>query len=957
MDERAVPTGQIHGGRIASSEPPARMSPNRGCPMSDAEAEIAALRKELSERRASEEQWRSLVAMAPDYVAVTDLRGTVQYINRTASGRRPEDVIGTSIFEFVAPDHVERFREHFVAVRHADAPITCEVLGLAGGGRYAWYSMRLGPYRARGTLSGVIVLVTNIDERKQMDDLLRVQRDVAVALSTTDDLDLAMRVLLEELCHLAGIDCAGVYLVEEDTGSLTLVADRGITAAFRAQVARYPPDSPNAVLAKAGAPTFCTTAQTELQQAALLAEGIRAFGTIPVLHRGEAIAALNIASRSYDAIPPAVRGVAEAIAAQLGAVIARLRTAAALRQSESRFRTLFDTVTAAAIILEGDRIQLTNQATARMTGYTHNELLAIKASDLVHPDDRAFVLERQNARFRGKPVPARYEFRVQTKSGQARWVDIAVSVFDAARRQSLVTAFDITDRKLAEDALRESESRYRYLLQAVPVVVYMAEIDPPKFVLIDGALEEFVGYTQQDFYENYALSGETVHPDDRERVFQSYATGLASKRPFAVEYRVIHRTRPRQRWVQARIVPIVDAAGRLLRQVGVAVDITERRETELAFQESEKRYRELVTNLPTGIVVFGPDGTVELSNAGAQRLLNVTERELAGRVASDPALAFVGDDGRALRPEQHPALRVLRTRRPAPPVILGVRRSGAPAGVRLLVGAFPVFDAADALQQVIMSLTDFTELHRAQEEARQHQAPLAHMTRINTMGEMATGLAHEINQPLATITTYAQGGLRQIHEQRCASCDLAQPLEQILAQAQRAGQVIQRLREFTRKHETRRRRLNLNRVVETVVAWTRTEARSRRVAIRLDLHEALPDVAADDVQIQQVLLNLIRNAIEAMNDANVAERRVTIGTRPGEDAGVEVRIADTGPGVPPDIAGEVFHQFFTTKPEGMGMGLAISRSIVEAHRGRLWLERSKRRGATFRFWLPRGTTE
>jgi two-component system sensor kinase FixL len=250
------------------------------------------------------------------------------------------------------------------------------------------------------------------------------------------------------------------------------------------------------------------------------------------------------------------------------------------------------------------------------------------------------------------------------------------------------------------------------------------------------------------------------------------------------------------------------------------------------------------------------------------------------------------------------------------------------------------------------TLHDITDRRRAEDEARQMQDRIAHFGRISTMGEMAAGIAHEVNQPLTAIATYAQACQRLIASGSAEEGDIKVALEQISAQALRAGEVIRRLRTFVKNREVRRELVEANRLLEDVQTLAQTDARHNGVRFILVPAASLPPVQADAVQIQQVILNLVRNSIDAMQETPEPQREIVLRTQLDAEGDVEFMVADRGPGMDESIAEELFNPFFTTKPGGTGLGLSISRSIVRAHGGRLWCSANPGGGARFFFTLP-----
>ena len=266
--------------------------------------------------------------------------------------------------------------------------------------------------------------------------------------------------------------------------------------------------------------------------------------------------------------------------------------------------------------------------------------------------------------------------------------------------------------------------------------------------------------------------------------------------------------------------------------------------------------------------------------------------------------------------------------------------------------ALPILDQTGHVYRIVRVGRDITKRALAEEKARQREAELAHVVRLGTMGEMAAFFAHEVTQPLSAIANYTRGCVRRLHAGIGNREELVAAMEQVYGQAERAGEIIRRLRSFARKQEPRLSIVNVNDLVQDVVSFVGAEARDKGITIRMELGDPMDPVMADRIQIEQVMLNLVRNAIESMNDNNSTRRELTVRTCMTTRTGVEVTVSDTGRGLAPDAAEHVFEPFFTTKANGMGMGLSISRSIIETHGGRLCATPGPEGGAVFTFRLP-----
>jgi C4-dicarboxylate-specific signal transduction histidine kinase len=249
---------------------------------------------------------------------------------------------------------------------------------------------------------------------------------------------------------------------------------------------------------------------------------------------------------------------------------------------------------------------------------------------------------------------------------------------------------------------------------------------------------------------------------------------------------------------------------------------------------------------------------------------------------------------------------------------------------------------------------DVTESVMAEEALNRARSELAHVTRVTTMGELTASIAHEVKQPIAAAVTSAQTALRWLEAQPPELGEVREALSRIVRAGKRAGDVVGRIRALVTKAPPQKDSVEINAAIREVVELARGEAARNGIFVRMDLAEGLPLVQGDRVQLQQVILNLIMNGIEAMSGIGEAPRELLISTRRDGAEAVLVAVADTGPGLTPGALEQLFAAFYTTKPSGLGLGLSICRSIIEAHDGRLWASANEPRGAVFQFTLPLG---
>jgi C4-dicarboxylate-specific signal transduction histidine kinase len=267
----------------------------------------------------------------------------------------------------------------------------------------------------------------------------------------------------------------------------------------------------------------------------------------------------------------------------------------------------------------------------------------------------------------------------------------------------------------------------------------------------------------------------------------------------------------------------------------------------------------------------------------------------------------------------------------------------------LIAMSVPVLLLAAALEE---RRKDLVAHRRAELEAKEQRLQLTHLTRVALLGQLSGALAHELNQPLTAILSNAQAAQHFLAADKIDPAELREILEDIVAEDKRAGEVIRRLRALFKKGETQFQLLDANDLVREALDLAHGDMVTRNIEISTDLSPRLPAVTADRVQMQQVLLNLLLNASEAMSDNPPGERSLTVSTQPLSGGGVQLSVADRGPGIPEDRLPRLFEPFFTTKPQGLGLGLSISRTIVTAHGGRVWCANNPYRGTTFHIALP-----
>lgn len=362
---------------------------------------------------------------------------------------------------------------------------------------------------------------------------------------------------------------------------------------------------------------------------------------------------------------------------------------------------------------------------------------------------------------------------------------------------------------------------------------------------------------------------------------------------------------------------------------------------------------QLLEKLPAGAYVCDPSGLITYCNQRAA--------ELWGRAPrfNDPEDRFCGSfrlysaDGSPIRHDQCWMALALREETNYNNREIIIER---PDGKRLtvLANANPIWNDAGVLLGAVNVLMDITDRKQAEEERRLLRAAFAKRGRLNFAGEIAAGMAHELNQPLTAIINYSEACANLLRSGEASTDEIIAAVEQIAEQGQRAAEIIRRLRGLMRKAPLHQEPVDVHGLIRKAVDYmaTATDAYQERIRLRVEVADSLPKVEVDPVQIQQVLVNVIRNGLEAMSDPGAARRELTIRAEPAADDMVTVTIHDTGLGFAEGVHELLFYPFFTTKPEGMGLGLPISASIIEAHGGRLWATMEAGSGTTFHFTMP-----
>lgn len=573
--------------------------------------------------------------------------------------------------------------------------------------------------------------------------------------------------------------------------------------------------------------------------------------------------------------------------------------------------------------------------------------LAAIIETVIHPDDAASAAAAFERSFAtGERLTM--QWRMRRADGAYRWMAASAEAMrdqDGAIVQWYGMCHDIEDQVLAEQALRRSKQQLEQMIDALPVNVL--SFDPSRqLTYASKRYVDTVGFPGSGALDFEALARDVAHPDDFPIMFGHASEGFATGQPFTNRFRR-RCSDGVYRWIEARAQALFDTDGAIVQWYIVSIDIEEEMQAQEALRERERFLWQLVETLPAMIDCAAPDGEPVYRSQQLRQFLGYELEELDD--LGKPRLTGTLDAG--VHPDD----------------IVGVKRqyahslnSGDPYARRhrlrrydgeyrwVETRAAPMRNADGEIVQWNVICLDIDAEVRAQDDLRLAQERLARASQAASLAELSASIAHEVNQPLAAVVWNSQACQRWLTADP-PNLDRAQTtVDRIIRDANAAADVVSRIRALFKQTVEPRHRASIGQLIADVGRLLADQSHQTRVSVTVDAAPDLPDIPFDVIQVEQVLVNLMRNAIEAM-DGWTAEPRLGVrAVREGDT--VRVEVSDNGPGLL--NSEKVFDAFFTTKQSGMGMGLAISRSIVESHGGRLWVERNDAGGATFAFTLP-----
>jgi PAS domain S-box-containing protein len=624
----------------------------------------------------------------------------------------------------------------------------------------------------------------------------------------------------------------------------------------------------------------------------------------------------------------------------------RKRAVSALRAREEWWRTIFESsnVPMGVTDLSGGRI-IANAATERLLGYSSEELRSMSIAELTYEDDRDSTLPIFDELASGQRKDYHVTKRYRCKDGSIKWLDATVTrVPNPAGGPDLAASVvaDITEQKRIEQELRASEERWRKVFEHAPTGIAMVGQDRRLFAA-NPACERMLGYDESELRQ---MTAADFSFEDERELTRSIHMRLLDGEEQAVRLEKRYRQSNGDIiWGDASLFRVPATGNSPAFVTAMVVDITERKRAEDSLRVSEARWRSIFEHSVVGIGTTDRNRRYLSANPALQEMLGYSEEELRrltlaevthpeDRDATDRGLDAVW--GRR-QESYHIEKRMIRKDRG----VVWVNITAAPV---------PATESNPEFLPAIV--VNVTEQKRAEEQLRVSRAELARVSRLTTMGELTASIAHEVNQPLAAIAASGNACRRWLAGAQPNLDRARDSVDRMIKDAHRASEIITRIRWMTRKAPPAQLPVDIKDVIADVLSFARGELLAKGVSVRLALLESLPGIVGDRVQLQQVMLNLVMNAVEAMASVTDRERVLAIRSQRADDGSPIVTVEDSGLGLDPANTERIFDAFFTTKPGGMGMGLSISTSIVETHGGRLWVSPNLPHGTAFHVKLP-----
>ncbi len=809
--------------------------------------------------------------------------------------------------------------------------------------------------------------------------ILRVQRDLAIGLLSCGDSMECLRLLLDLALELPGFDGGGVYLADRTTGALRLVLHKGLSAEFIDRVTDYPGGSLHARIVASGEMRYAAVDDLPPEVAdSIRAEGLRKCAILPIRSENTVFACLNVASRFWNRISTDLRMALENLIAQTEVALnlirvreeLEMRVAERTAELKAAYTILSEKSTRLELALDaseagvsewilGADVHHWDERVRRIYGFGADEEVTLEGFfERVHPDDRDRLLAEIASIEVPSPSNVRtHEFRIRHPQLGERWIGCRWRLQRDDGGKAVRThgiTFDITRRKLHDEALRISEEKYRRLYESMMDAFASVDLHG-RIIEANQAFQGMLGYSLEELREMnfrditherwYAAEDEIVNSPE---FFERGYSELYEKEYVRKDGSLLP--------VEIRAFLVKDGMGRPVAIWGIVRDVSRRKEAERELLEwnqelerrvseraalllqSEARYRQLSEATFEGIAVT-ENGILLDGNPQLAALHGYELEEMIGR----PVIDFIA-------PESHEEVR-RRIRE-------GYEKSYESLSLRKDGSTFPVESRASmrdwhgrlirvtAIRDLTLVKETIARLHRLQTELR-------HAQQLGLVSEVSAGIVHQIGQPLCSMGANMAAALGSLRRDGLETHHVMPILGDVERDIGRLRQITLRLRSLANPGRPAFSRFDPNAMLVDVLGLVAQEAVRRETRLESDLCRRLPDIEGDSVQLSQVLLILIYNAMDACAPHPPDGRVVSIGSFQPDDEHVEFRVVDSGTGIAPDVFPGLFAPFFTTKADGLGIGLRLSQTIIRAHGGSIeGGNRPEGSGAVFRVVLP-----
>jgi PAS domain S-box-containing protein len=934
----------------------------------------------MSERdklKESEERFRIIFENAADGVFVSDADGVFTDVNASGCrllGYEPGELVGKSIVEMLPPQEIARFFD------------TRESL-LAGDTKFEeWTLLRRDGSLVETEISSqmlpggyLLAFVRNITERKRAEELRKRQTrhtalhaEVQAAFSSGEEsLQSVLQSNMESIVRHMDAAFARVWLLNEERQVLQLQASAGIYNHIDGKHSRFEVGQYKIGKIAAQKEFFFSNALLEIEQIDkewATREGLISFAGFPLIVNDKVVGVAGLFSRHR--LTEDTLEVFKSIAALIAQGVVRKQAEDLLREKQELLQAFFDFSTELIHVkdLEG-RCLMTNRVfeeVLQLSGkdcYGKTEIELWRASPAIQGNPRKSIEDYRDFDLEvfktGKPAQKEEVFQVGDE--QRIFLTVKNPIYDAPGKPYVIFSIstDITERKRAEDKLRAERQLLQSIVDNSTALIHVQDLNH-RALLVNQSFAGLLQFTPEQMlgknhYEMWELSPVAVDKTDIDSYRAFDAEALAAGIPLQKETS-ISLTGGEKRYFLTTKSLLRDEEGKPHSICTIATEITEIKRAEKELRANQQLLQTIFDNTPTQINVKDLNGRFMITNKAFEQNLRLSHEELLGKNLYDvwKSSPFKDeskekiDDISRLDSEALKAEKAIQNENVT--MLDGEEKT-------YLVTKCPLKNEAGEPYSILTIATDITEMKRAEKELRRLQTELAHTARVMTMGALTTSIAHEVNQPLAAVVTNGNAALRWLAPDPPDLEEARDAVNRIIRDAVRASRVIERTRTLLKKSPPQKTAIDINEIARETIALAQYEIQKNKIFMETQFSMELPGIEGDKIQLQQVLLNLIMNGIEAIKAATDGEARLSVETRQDEDDNILVAVKDNGIGLNASSSDRIFDSFYTTKKEGMGLGLSISRSIIEAHGGRLRGAANETKGATFQFTLPVKATE